>query len=401
MADIIIDIINSIFALSGIYFTVLFIFLFFHHEKKFFKTPRMEKFPSISIIIPAFNEQSTIASTIKAVKAMTYPKRKEIIVVDDGSKDNTFQIAKKIKGIKVFTKKNNGKASALNFGLKKATGEIVVCVDSDSYPEKNALLKTVPFFQKDVAAVTSTVLIKDAKKMIEKLQDLEYTIIAWSRKIMEYLECIYVTPGPMSLYKRKILLDLGGFDEKNITEDIEIAWRLLKNKYKIKMALDAKVYTHAPKNLSIWWHQRIRWNIGGMQTFLKYIDLFFSKDIRNMGMLLLPLFSISYVLNFVGFGLTGYIISKGLQYLAGAYMFGFNPFNISLSIIPDMFFFLAFFSFSLAMLLIKLNFDTMKKVGIVPVKVLDFLVYLFIYILLSPLNLLDSTIRFLTGKYRW
>lgn len=399
--DIVIDVVNSIFIISGIYFTVLFLLIFLSNEKRLLNRPKLKKFPSLSIIIPAHNEEGTIEATVKAVNNMSYPKKKEIIVVDDGSNDRTFEVVKMIKGISVFRKKRGGKASALNFGLEKAKGEVVVCVDSDSYPEKGALMRSVPFFQDGVAAVATTVLIKSPKKMIERLQDLEYTMIAWSRKIMEYLDCIYVTPGPMSLYKRDALKRVGGFDEKNMTEDIEIAWRLLKSGYKIRMALDAKVHTHAPKSLRIWWHQRIRWNVGGMQTFLKYSKLFFSNKFKIVGRLLLPFFSISYMLNMLGFVLTGYILIRGAHHLLGAYMFGFNPFVLNLSLIPDMFLFLGAFSFVMALVFIKINFCTMSKVGIIPVKLTSFLVYLFIYILLSPLNLLHSTLKFLTGKYEW
>lgn len=401
MADLVIDIVNSIFAISGIYFTVLFIMLFFSHEKKLFKRPKMKKFPSISIIVPVFNEECIIEKTISNVKAMSYPREKEIIVVDDGSTDKTFEILKGIKSIRVFRKKNGGRASAVNFGLKRAKGEIIVRIDADSFPEKNALMKAIPHFEDNVASVATTVLIKNPESMLEKLQDLEYIMIAWSRKILEYLDAIYVTPGAMSFYRRDALLKVGGFDEKNLTEDIEIAWRLLKYKYRIKMALDTIVYTKPPNTMKRWWDQRIRWNIGGMQTFLKYINLFFSKKFKNVGMLLLPLFSISYVLNLIGFMFTGYIFLKGAEYLIGAYMFGFNPIRISLVLIPDMFVFLAVFSFMLAMAFIKINFRTMKRIGILPVKLANFMVYLFIYILLSPLNLLHSTIKFLTGKYKW
>ncbi len=333
---------------------------------------------------------------------MVYPRKKEIIIVDDGSTDKTYEIAKKIKGIKVFRKKNGGKANALNFGLKHARGEIVVCVDADSYPEKNALLKTIPFFEKNVAAVATSVLIKNPKNILEKLQEMEYIMIAWSRKILEYLDAIYVTPGPMSFYKRKVLLKIGGFDEKNLTEDIEIAWRLMKHKYKIKMALDAKVRTRPQKNLKKWWHQRLRWNIGGLQTFLKYFNLFLNKEFKNIGMFLLPMSSISYVLTFVGLIFLIYIFFNWIQYVIGSYIFGFNLLeSISFTLIPDMFLFLFLFSVLLTVVFVKMNFGTMKKITIFPKKLSNLLIYVFIYVAIFPINLLHSIFKFLTGNYEW
>jgi len=399
--SIVIDIVNSIFLLVGTYFTILFLLLFFTHEKKLFHRPKIKKFPSVSIIIPAFNEEKVIEKTIKNVKKLVYPRKKEIIVIDDGSTDKTYKIVKRIKGIKIFRKKNGGKANALNFGLKRARGEIVVCVDADSYPEENALLKTIPFFEKNVAAVTTSVFIKNPKNILEKLQEMEYIMIAWSRKILEYLDAIYVTPGPMSLYKRKVLLKVGGFDEKNLTEDIEIAWRLMKHKYKIKMVLDAKIYTNVPKNLKKWWHQRLRWNIGGLQTTFKYFNLFLNKEFKNIGMFLLPMSSISYVLTFVGLIFLIYIFFNWAQYLIGAYIFGFNPFSFSFTLLPDMFLFLFLFSALLTVVFIRINFKTMKKITIFPKKLSNLLIYVFIYVAIFPINLLHSFFKFLTGNYEW
>ncbi len=366
-----------------------------------FKQPKSKKFPSVSIVIPAFNEEKSIERTVRNVKKLVYPGKKEIIVVDDGSADRTFEIAKRIRGIKVFRKKNGGRANALNFGLKRAKGEIFVRVDADSYPEKNALMKTIPFFDKNVAAVTTSVFIKNPKSLLEKLQELEYMMIAWSRKILEYLDAIYVTPGPMSLYKRKVLLKLGGFDEKNLTEDIEITWRLMKYKYQVKMALGTKVYTNVPNTLNKWWDQRIRWNIGSLQTTLKYFHLFLNKEFKNIGMFLLPMSSVSYILTFIGLIFIFYISYRWIHYFIGSYIFGFNPFVFSFTIIPDMFLFLVLFTALLTVVYIKINFGTMKKVEEFPKKATHLMVYAFIYVLIFPINLLHSIFKFLTGKYRW
>ena len=308
--NIITDIISFAFVFVSVYFMFLFLLLFFAHKKKLLRVPKTssKKLPSVSIIIPAYNEEKSIAKTIKAVKKLIYPKKVEIIVVDDGSIDNTYNMVKKIKGIKVLSKKHEGKAKALNYGLKYARGEIVACIDSDSYPEKYALLKTVPFFEKNVAAVTTSVFVKNANSLIQRLQRIEYLFTAWTRKILEHLNAVYATPGPMSLYKRKVLLKVGGFDEKNLTEDIEIAWRLLKHKYKIKMSLDAKTYTTAPKTLKKWWHQRLRWNVGGFQTNFKYFNLFLNKNFGSVGVFLLPFFSVSYLLSILGLFLIFYIV---------------------------------------------------------------------------------------------
>lgn len=398
MVDVIIDLINLIFLFVGLFFTILFILLFSTNEKRIFKKPKMKNFPSISIVIPAHNEEKTIARTIKQVKKMIYPRKKEIIVVDNGSKDKTYEAAKKIRGIKIFKKKWTGKAKALNFGLKQAKGEVFVCVDSDSYPDKNALMNSVPFFEKNVGAVTTTVLVKDNKTLFEKMQQIEYILVSWSRKIFEYLESIYVTPGPMSLYKRKALIKVGGFDEKNMTEDIEIAWNLLRHKYKIKMALDAKVKTFVPSGIRGWWHQRIRWNIGGIQTFLKYNKMIFENG--SVGMLLIPLFSVSYFLATLGFIFIFYTVLSSVQYLGGAYSFGFNVIG-PIYIVPNLFWFFGLVSVLFALMFLRINLKTMRKVEEMPRKFLNFIFYLFVYMLIFPFNLLHSLIKYFNKSYKW
>ena len=398
--DVFLEVTNLIFIFVGLYFAILFLFLFFGHEKKIFKKPRIKKFPSVSIIIPAYNEEKTIAKTVEAVKKMIYPRKKEIIVIDDGCKDKTYEIAKKIRGIKVLRKKRGGKASALNWGLKKAKGEIFVCIDSDSYPDKNALMNSIPLFEKNIASVTTTVIVRNTQTLIEKLQQLEYIFIAWSRKVLEYLNSIYVTPGPMSLYKRKVLLEIGGFDEKNMTEDIEIAWRLMSHKYKIKMALDAKVSTYVPSNIKKWWHQRIRWNVGGMQTFFKYYHLFLSKEIKNLGMFLIPLFSLSYGLSILGLIFLFYLTFNLSRYLIGVYSFGFSLIG-PIYFIPNLFWFFGFISIVFSLIYLRTNIKTMNNVTDFPKSILHFIFYLFVYTLIFPFNLLHSSIKFLKKSYEW
>jgi len=400
--DMLIDFVNLIFIFVGLYFTFLLILLYFANKNRMFHRPKIRKYPSLSIIIPAHNEEDSIKDTIENIKKLEYPKSKEIIVVDDGSTDKTFEIAKEFKDIKILRKRRGGKASALNFGIKHANGEIVACIDSDSYPEKNALLKTVPFFEKNVAAVTTSVFVKNAKCVLERLQEIEYVMVSWSRKLFEYLNAIYVTPGPMSLYRKDILQKVGGFDEKNLTEDIEIAWRLIMNNYKIKMALDTKVYTNVPKTIKKWWHQRLRWNIGGLQTTAKYLNLFMKKEFSSVGTFLLPLFSLSYVLSIIGILFIFYAGFNGVRYLIGSYIFGFNPIGPFLFYLaPDIFFAFVLISLILTAFFIKINFKTMRGVVEFPNSFKTLLLYVFIYICISPFNLVHSSIKFITKRYEW
>ncbi len=402
----IIDILFLLFSFVNVYFLVLFFMVFVLERKNIRSVPEMKNLPFVSVIIPAYNKERIIEKTVNAVKNLDYPKNlMEIIVVDDGSKDSTFDKAKKIDGIKLYRKQNGGRADALNYGIMKAAGNIIACVDADSYPEKDSLKKAVRFFvDKNVAGVTVSVLAKNASKLIQKLQRLEYAMLVLSRKLMERLNCIYVTPGPMALYRKDVIRKLGGFDKKNMTEDIEIAWKLLANGYKIRMSIDSKVYTDVPDTIRGWWHQRIRWNVGGVQTALKYLGYFF-KTPSNIGKFLLPFFTISYVLTLLGMIIFFYVASTIINnfifvYLKSAAM-GADAFRLSLLFAPDMLVILGGFTFFVSMLWLKFSFDALKGEVSIMKAFPEFLVYILFYIAVNPFNLITATWKLLRKSYTW
>ena len=407
MPGIIVDILYLVFAAVSTYFTLVFLLLYQKNKRQLRLTPPSAKLPSVSVIVPAYNEQNKIGNTLKSLTALTYPKDKlEIIVVDDGSEDNTYEIAKKFNCVKVFHKANGGKANALNFGLKKAKGEIIACIDSDSHPLPNALLKSVPFFNdKSIAAVTASIFANKPKNLFEALQWLEYSMIIWSRKLLEFLDAVYVTPGPLSLYRKDVLIKVGGFDAKNMTEDIEIAWRLLSRGYRIKMATEAKTYTSIPSKLKAWWRQRIRWNIGGMQTMVKYKYTFLEGNYGILSSFVWPFFSMSYVLSLLGFVLFSYIILRSIlnqfSFVVQATMIGVNPLkHWQFWIIPDIFTIFGIVVFLLSITWVKICLNLTKEKH-KPRNIFGYLVYLTLYITIFPINLVDSIWRYLTKKFKW
>lgn len=395
-----IDITFLLFMYISLYFSFLFLLLFYENKKGMRQIPKIIKYPGISIIVPAYNEAKRIGKMIANLKKLSYPRKVEIIVIDDGSSDETAEIAEST-GVHVIRQKNLGKAAALNAGLKAAKGEIVACVDADSYPEKNALVDSVPFFSEGVAAVTTKILAKKGKGMMTRFQEIEFVLIAWSRKLFEYIESIYATPGPLCLYRKDIIKGLGGFDEKNATEDIEIAWRLLKNGYKIRMS-PAKSYTVVPSTLKKWWKQRIRWNIGGIQTMAKYRSSMFRT--RNaFGFFVVPFFMASYVLTFLSLGILFYIVTIRAFNFALFYIqataIGINPFeHMTLYFLVNIFTVLGILTFILSMLLLKYGLAEMKK----SLKELFLtLIYVSIYMMLFPIVLVDSTIKYMRGYKEW
>ncbi len=402
----IIEILFILISFASVYFLVLFFIIFASERKNIRKIPKIKNLPSVSVIIPAYNEEEVITKTVNAVKKLIYPKKLlEIIVVDDGSADNTYNIAKKIRGIRLFRKKNGGKADALNYGINKAKGEIVACIDVDSYPQRDALIKAVQYFEdKEVAGVTTSILVKNANNIMQKLQKIEYIVLILSRKLMEKLNCIYVTPGPLSLYRKNVIRKLGGFDTKNMTEDIEIAWRLLKAGYKIKMSVDSKVYTDAPDTLGKWWRQRIRWNIGGTQTTIKYFNTIF-KEPANVGMFLLPFATLSFILTMIGLAMFFYIVSMALYNIVYIYvrsiLMGAASIRFSFSLVPDVMFFIGVFVFALSMAWFKLSLDIMRNEMSIRKGLPEFLIYIFFYIAVHPFNLMVALWKLARNKYEW
>jgi cellulose synthase/poly-beta-1,6-N-acetylglucosamine synthase-like glycosyltransferase len=353
--------------------------------------------------VPAYNEERTIKKVIENLKRLDYPKRLlKILVIDDGSTDNTAKLAKET-GAQVVTKRNEGKARALNFGIKLCKSEIVVVVDADSYPEKDALIKSIPFFEEDdVMAVTTKILVSNKNNFLEKIQLTEYAIISWIRKLSEFIEAIYVTPGPFALYRRSVFNSIGYFDTNNATEDIEMAWRILGNNYKIRMSL-AKVTTDVPGKWKAWIRQRVRWNVGGIQTAAKYKSYMFRKGSGSFKYYVIPFFTMSYFVGFLALSLFIYLaymwVYNNIVYVLSAYLMGINPFkNFIFMIIPDTLVFFSVFMLAVAFLMIFLGLRSMKVSAKNRVYILF---YLTVYITIFPFLLAYSFYKYLRGYEEW
>ncbi len=272
-------------------FTSIFFLITMYENKHKLRVPKPKKIYSVSIIVPAYNEEKTIAKTIKSLLNLDYPKDKlEIIIVDDGSKDKTYKISKQFesKNVKVYTKKNGGKGTALNFGLEKSSGELVGALDADSFVAPNALKRIIGYFNdNEVMAVTPSMKVYNPKTILQKIQMIEYLMGIFLRKVFAMLGSIHVTPGPFSIYRKVFFDSYGGFDEKNIAEDQEVALRIQSKKYIIENSETASVYTVSPKNFGDLLRQRIRWYVGFIQNTYAYRHLFGKKH-GNLGLFILP-----------------------------------------------------------------------------------------------------------------
>ena len=258
-----------------------------------------EELPSLSIIIPAYNEERTIKKTIESALNLDYPKEKfEVIVIDDGSKDKTHEIASSIKNkhLKVYKKNNEGKAKALNLGISLAKGDFIITMDADTFAEKNAAKEMIKYFKdKKVMCVTPSIIIYKPKNLLQKLQQGEYSLGIYLRKVYHSLNSIHVTPGAFSAYRKSFFEKHGGFigmEKNNLTEDLEMALRIQSLGYRIANAQKAKVYTVAPENLKELTAQRKRWYAGLIKNSINYRRLF-SKKYGDLGITMLPLLWLS------------------------------------------------------------------------------------------------------------
>ena len=297
-----------------LYFTVFWLLIFVDTPLSS-KSKKIKNYPLVSIGIPAYNEEKTIAKTIESAVLLDYPKNKiEIIVVNDGSIDKTAQVVRKMiskyKNMKVIliNQKNGGKGKALNVAIKKSRGEYFVSLDADSFVRSDALKKILPHFtDDDVAAVLPLMKIKKPKKILEKIQWAEYMVNLFYKRLMAILDCVQVTPGPFSVYKKDILVKVGGYDENNLTEDMEVTLKLQKIHYKIKQINDTEVYTIPPKTLKAFFKQRNRWYKGTLINAYSYKNMIFNKQYGDFGMIQMPRLLAEGFLAVSAFFIIGYI----------------------------------------------------------------------------------------------
>ncbi|MDP2651270.1 MAG: glycosyltransferase family 2 protein [bacterium] len=312
---------------SFILYIILFIALFFEtfllitylevreeikFEDKNCKYPP-DRLPSVSIVVPCFNEETTVAKTVNSILALDYPKESlSIVLVDDGSTDCTLGLIKEFENnpqVRVFSKENGGKHSALNFALERIDTELMGCLDADSFVDPEALQKIIPYFD-DASnmAVIPAIRIHEPKSLLQHIQKIEYSWGIFLRRILSSLGALYVAPGPFSIFRTQVFRDLGGYRHAHHTEDLEIALRMQKNGYKIVNSHGAHVYTVAPAGLRDLYTQRVRWAYGFLNNAMDYRELFFNRKHGHLGTFILPLAVISF---FTVLYSTGNILYKG------------------------------------------------------------------------------------------
>jgi poly-beta-1,6 N-acetyl-D-glucosamine synthase len=284
--------------------TLLFVplSLYSKYRESFLKD--LSSYPRITVIVPAHNEEKVIERTIQGLLATNYPD-KEIVVVNDGSKDTTAEIIDKYKRqVKILHKTNNGKASAINFGLAYATGKIIVVIDADTIIGPDSLIHLVKgfAFDKDVAAVAGNIKVRNKMNWLTWCQALEYvTGIQIARRALDVFGAINVIPGALGAFKKEILEEIGSYHKDTLVEDFDLTLKILKSKLVIAGSTKATAFTEAPETLSSFVRQRRRWYGGNLQVFVRHSDALFNPRFGLLQRLVFPfmIFS-SVIMPFVG-----------------------------------------------------------------------------------------------------
>ncbi len=395
----------------SIYMLNFFLIIYFRNRKDFFNFPQTNQKYTVSFIVPAFNEEISIKETIEHIFSIGYDYLLEVIVVNDCSTDRTKEIVESLlennpKLKLINNKKNLGNAAASqNVGLKYAKGELIAIVDGDSFPDKLSINKMVGYFDDlKVGAVTCTVLVRNKNHFWEKLQAIEYQAIAFARKLLEFVDAIYVTPGPLALYRKKALLKIGGFDENNMTQDIEVTWHLAYSGWKRKMCLSTNVTSLAPKKLKAWWKQRRRWNVGGLQCISKY-----RHSIGKRGMLgwfIIPFFVINLFLGLFGLGVFFYVLIRNIitkfiytrySIEAGTPLLTLEEFYIT----PSFLNYLGIVLFLAGLVYILSILSILKENIFRKENILNISFYLIFYLILYPFIMINSIWHYYKGKRVW
>jgi len=247
----------------------------------------------VSVIVPAFNEEVNAIKTIENLLQQDYEDL-EIIFVNDGSTDNTFEkVANAFfnsSKVKVFTKPNGGKASALNFGISNAGGDYLVCIDADTQLMPDAISQMMKYFKRPgVGAVAGNVKVGNDRSVLTKWQSIEYTTAQnFDRRAFDLINCITVVPGAIGAFKKDAIMKAGGFTTDTLAEDCDLTIRVLRNGYLVRNCTEAIAITEAPETLKQFMKQRFRWNYGIMQSFWKNKDACFNPGYKSLGLVALP-----------------------------------------------------------------------------------------------------------------
>jgi cellulose synthase/poly-beta-1,6-N-acetylglucosamine synthase-like glycosyltransferase/peptidoglycan/xylan/chitin deacetylase (PgdA/CDA1 family)/spore germination protein YaaH len=314
--------------------------------------------PPVSVIIAAHNEERVIYRTVAALLESDYPEF-EVIVVDDGSTDETREILRSEFGeessVRILTQSKSGKAAALNRAIKEAKHEILVTLDADTLFCPSAIGKLVRHFSDPkVAAVSGNVKVGNAKNWIARFQSIEYVCgFNLDRRALDMLNAVSVVPGAAGAWRRSAVVESNGHSLDTVAEDTDLTLTLRRQRKVIRYDEDAIAYTEVPETLAALVRQRLRWTFGTLQSVWKHRDTTFVPRYGTMAYVTIPniwmqqlmaagispVAEIALLLAFIGGNAKAALVYNAalfaLDLLAGVLAYALereNPLNLSLII---------------------------------------------------------------------
>lgn len=389
-----------------LYFQVFLLLTYFGWSRKEdYPGFQESELPTVSIMVPCFNEETTVVKTIESILELDYPKDKLFVVmIDDGSTDNTWSVVQKFANhpqVQLYRKENEGsKYAALNYGLDRIHTEIVGCLDADSRVDAMALRHSIlPFSDPEIMCVAPSMIIDQPKTIWQYMQKPEYELGVYLRMVLSKLNALYVTPGPFSIFRRSVFDTIGYYREAHHTEDLEIALRMQVNGMRIVHAPNSIVYTHGPRTWNALLKQRIRWTYGGMKNMIsEYGFMMFRKKFGNLGAFVLPLSLITITIAMISFPLIIWSIMQSVYIKISEFTVtgvtiptaNFDPFFISAQ---------AYGLLSMLMLLVTILIIYISRRSILRSRLLSFdLLTFFIYPFFAAWWTMRSTYNFIRSR---
>lgn len=354
--------------------------------------------PSVCIIVPCFNEAQTVRGTINSLLALNYPRDLlSVIVVNDGSTDATAEVLTEYANntqVQVLHKENGGKYSAMNLALTHTSAHVIGCLDADSFVDPESLRASISKLQATGAtAVTPAIVAHQPDNWLRFIQQAEYALSVFMRKALAATDAVFITPGPFSLFKRDVIVALGGWRHAHGTEDMDIAMRLQEQGHRIVNAPKSRVFTKTPSTLYALYKQRVRWTYGFLMNTFDHRHMLFNRGYGALGLIVLPtaLISIGSAIYFSTMVITD-ALSRVYHYYLKVSLVGAD-FSVSA---PQLFFInttmIALIAYTLIALALTLLFigRSMAEVRLHPASVP---LYLALYSFLAPVWLAGATAR--------
>ena len=265
--------------------------------------------PLVSIIVPAYNEAKVIRHCVDSVLASSY-RNTEIFLVDDGSTDETLERMREYEtrpGVTVLSRRNGGKAAALNAGLERAGGEIILFVDADGIFAPDTIDRLLSGFESmKVGAVCGSDSPANLDRLLTRLANIQTHVgTGFARRALSQINCLPIVSGNLGAFRRSVLEKTGSFREGFIGEDLELTWRVHKAGYRVAFQPWATVRAETPSTLRGLWKQRVRWARGLLQTARIHRDMFFNPryglfgfylGLNMVSMVLIPILQLASII---------------------------------------------------------------------------------------------------------